>query len=76
MLVTSDRSLVSTRSMFVSSDRSWPLCGPESLASAFDLPASAPVGVITGAGALAGHLAAASDLARGAAASVSTTASR
>jgi hypothetical protein len=40
------------------------------------LAAPAPVGVITGAGALAGHLAAASDPARGAAASVSTTASR
>jgi hypothetical protein len=40
------------------------------------LAAPAPVGVITGAGAAAGHLAAASDPARGAAASVSSTASR
>jgi hypothetical protein len=35
--VTSDRSLVSRKLIFVTSDRTWPPREPESLASAFDL---------------------------------------
>ncbi len=38
LLVTIGRGLASTKLLFVSSDRAWPPRGPESLASAFDLP--------------------------------------
>src|SRR5215471_16143763 len=38
LLATGDRSLVSARLVFVSSDRSWPQHVPESLTRAIDLP--------------------------------------
>jgi len=37
LLVTSDRSPISARLMFVSSDRTWPPGAPEALTSAIDL---------------------------------------